>query len=206
MTHINGRRFPGNSGQAVCVRALSVPKDGIEYIEIVCERGGEKKISKHNITSRENISFPARCFLSNLANALCSDYSTSKVKLSDRSPPFNTHHGPPSPHSPASRQEIIHTASHTGVGVLYQPVRSTACLLSPAIEVIHETIILRLIVQENIATPPPPPLTAESYLGKVDTCLTNTLSARSGNGAFVCVFLSHTQHCVRVAKQHVRAI
>lgn len=70
--------------------------------------------------------------------------------------------------------------SHRGVGVLYQPERSAACLLSPAIEVIHGTIILQLIVQENIAacctsssstTTPPPPhsVTAESYLWKADT-------------------------------------
>lgn len=97
-------------------------------------------------------------------------------------------HNPPvlhSPHGPAGKEEIIHTASHTGVGVLYLPVRSTACLLSPAIEVIHRAIILRLIVQENIATAPPPPLPApppvtdESYLQKADTCQTETLSARS---------------------------
>lgn len=63
----------------------------------------------------------------------------------------------PSPHRrPAGKQEIIHTASHTGVGVLYLPVRSTACLLSPAIEVIHRAIILQLIVQGNIAAALPP--------------------------------------------------
>lgn len=110
---------------------------------------------------------------------------------------------PPCPHSPASRQEIIHTASHTGVGVLYRPVRSTACLLSPAIEVIHETIILRLIVQENIATPPP---TAESYLRKVDTRLTNTRSVHSGNGLCVrvCVPQLHRGLC-SITIQHVKA-
>lgn len=60
----------------------------------------------------------------------------------------------------AGRQEIIHMVSHRGVGVQCQPERSAACLLSPAIEVIHGTIIPRRIVQEKIAkaaAPRPPP-------------------------------------------------
>lgn len=91
-------------------------------------------------------------------------FCTWKVELSHSAvPPPRTHPLPPiitlphpSPQTPAGGQEIIHTASHTGVGVLYRPVCSTACLLSPAIEVIHGTIVLQLIVQENIATAPPP--------------------------------------------------
>lgn len=63
----------------------------------------------------------------------------------------------------AGRQEIIHMVSHRGVGVQCQPERSAACLLSPAIEVIHRTIIPRRIVQQKIAKAaapwsPPPPL------------------------------------------------
>lgn len=120
--------------------------------------------------------------------------STSTCKVSIDTP--TTSHlppitSPPSPHRQSvGKQEIIHTASHTGVGVLYRPLRSTACLLSPAIEVIHRTIILQLIVQENIAacctstststsnrTTPTFSLTAQSYLRKCGTCQTNTLSA-----------------------------
>lgn len=86
-----------------------------------------------------------------------------------------------SPHRQhAGKQEIIHTASHTGVGVLYQPVRSIACLLSPAIEVIHRTIILQLIVQGNIPAspappPPPPPLHRNPNFGKLPTRLKSQL-------------------------------
>lgn len=98
---------------------------------------------------------------------MCSTRFTCEVNLSHLTHTTSHPSLAPSPHSQsAGKQEIIHTASHTGPGVLYQPVRSAACLLSPAIEVIHRTIILQLIVQQNIAacctstsstrTPPPP--------------------------------------------------
>lgn len=51
----------------------------------------------------------------------------------------------------AGRREIIHTVSQREVGVLCQPERFAACLLSPAIEVIHRAIMLQVIVQKNTA-------------------------------------------------------
>lgn len=95
----------------------------------------------------------------------------------------------------AGRQEIIHMVSHRGVGVQCQPERSAACLLSPAIEVIHRTIIPQRIVQQKIAKPaapwpphpPTPPLhlpplhfvTVESYHCSADASLLTPMSAEA---------------------------
>lgn len=106
-------------------------------------------------------------------------------------------HTPPTPPPSAEssgRQEIIHMVSHRGVGVQCQPERSAACLLSPAIEVIHRTIIPRRIVQQKIAKAaapwsPPPPLpppllplhfvTLQSYHRSADASLLTLMSAEA---------------------------
>lgn len=94
---------------------------------------------------------------------------------------------PPHPHphrQSAGRREIIHTASQFEAGVLCQAERFAACLLSPAIEVIHRTIMLQVIVQKNTAacctstSNPLCPIIAESYIQKANT--NPTESAQDG--------------------------
>lgn len=87
----------------------------------------------------------------------CAMSSTHKARLSNETPHWNSPDpyphmsAPTSGRQSAGRREIIHTVSQREAGVLCQPERFTACLLSPAIEVIHRTIMLQVIVQKNTA-------------------------------------------------------
>ena len=77
----------------------------------------------------------------------------------------------------AGTQEIIHMASHTGVGVLCLPLRFIACLLSPAIEVIHGRYYSAAYCTGGVRWPL---VTGESYRWKADTPLRhNTVSDRT---------------------------
>lgn len=80
----------------------------------------------------------------------CEPDWVTALKLPDPCPHMTAHCHTPHRQS-AGRQEIIHTVSQREASVLCQPERFTACLLSPAIEVIHRTIMLQVIVQKNTA-------------------------------------------------------
>lgn len=84
----------------------------------------------------------------NLGCALCSTHSTCNVRLSHTTP--QPRHIKPLP-TDSLQKEIIHIVSDRGTGVLYQPERSTACLLSLATELIQRSSILQLIGEENIS-------------------------------------------------------